>query len=41
VPAKNWTILFGHHFASVAGVGSIIGPVIAVEVGACFDLAGQ
>ncbi|MEW6008375.1 MAG: carbon starvation protein A [Candidatus Omnitrophota bacterium] len=30
VPAKNWLILFGHHFASIAGAGPIIGPVIAV-----------
>ncbi|MFH1856661.1 MAG: carbon starvation protein A [Candidatus Omnitrophota bacterium] len=30
VPAKHWTILFGHHFASIAGAGPIIGPVIAV-----------
>jgi len=29
VPAKHWTILFGHHFASIAGVAPIIGPVIA------------
>lgn len=29
VPAKNWSILFGHHFASIAGAGPIVGPVIA------------
>ncbi|OGB88029.1 hypothetical protein A3J44_04520 [candidate division WOR-1 bacterium RIFCSPHIGHO2_02_FULL_45_12] len=29
VAAKHWTILFGHHFASIAGAGPIIGPVIA------------
>jgi len=29
IPAKNWTVLFGHHFASIAGAGPIIGPVIA------------
>ncbi len=29
VPAKHWTMLFGHHFASIAGAGPIIGPVIA------------
>ena len=29
VPAKNWFILFGHHFASIAGAGPIIGPIIA------------
>ncbi|MCM8780889.1 MAG: carbon starvation protein A, partial [Candidatus Omnitrophica bacterium] len=30
VPAKNWLVLFGHHFASIAGAGPIIGPVIAL-----------
>lgn len=30
VPAKNWLVLFGHHFASIAGAGPIIGPIIAV-----------
>ncbi len=30
VPAKNWLILFGHHFSSIAGAGPIIGPTIAV-----------
>jgi carbon starvation protein len=29
VPAKNWFILFGHHFASIAGAGPIVGPVFA------------
>lgn len=29
VPAKHWTILFGHHFASISGAGPILGPVIA------------
>ncbi len=28
VPVKHWTILFGHHFASIAGAGPILGPVI-------------
>lgn len=28
VPAKNWFVLFGHHFSSIAGAGPIIGPVI-------------
>ncbi len=30
IPAKNWLVLFGHHFASIAGAGPIIGPVLAV-----------
>jgi len=29
VPAKHWSVLFGHHFASIAGAAPIIGPVIA------------
>lgn len=29
IPAKHWTILFGHHFSSIAGAGPIIGPVLA------------
>jgi carbon starvation protein len=32
IPAKHWLILFGHHFASIAGAGPILGPVIAVVV---------
>lgn len=29
VPARHWLVLFGHHFASIAGAGPVIGPVIA------------
>lgn len=29
IPAKK-TILFGHHFASIAGAGPIIGPIVAL-----------
>lgn len=32
IPAKNWLVLFGHHFSSIAGAGPIIGPVFAVMV---------
>lgn len=32
VPVKHWTVLFGHHFASISGAGPIIGPVIAVGI---------
>jgi carbon starvation protein len=32
VPAKK-PVLFGHHFASIAGVGPIVGPVLAVAFG--------
>ena len=30
VPARHWTMLFGHHFASIAGAAPIIGPVYQV-----------
>ncbi len=30
VPAKNWLVLFGHHFASIAGAGPIVGPTLAL-----------
>jgi len=29
-PAKNWWVLFGHHFSSICGAGPIVGPVLAV-----------
>ena len=29
IPARHWTVLFGHHFASIAGVGPVVGPVLA------------
>jgi carbon starvation protein len=29
VPARHWIVLFGHHFASIAGAGPIIGPALA------------
>jgi len=29
IPARNWLVLFGHHFSSIAGAGPIIGPVFA------------
>ncbi|MDP8216943.1 MAG: carbon starvation protein A [Candidatus Kaelpia imicola] len=32
VPARNWLMLFGHHFASIAGAAPIIGPVIALSL---------
>ncbi len=32
VPARNWLVLFGHHFSSIAGAGPILGPVIAGAV---------
>ncbi len=30
VPARNWWVLFGHHFASIAGAGPIVGPILAL-----------
>src|SRR3990167_5307874 len=32
VPAKNWLVLFGHHFSAIAGAGPIIGPIIALSI---------
>lgn len=32
VPARNWLVLFGHHFSSIAGAGPIVGPIIAVAI---------
>ncbi|MGE4357553.1 MAG: carbon starvation protein A [Candidatus Omnitrophota bacterium] len=32
VASCHWTVLFGHHFASIAGAGPIVGPVIAVAL---------
>ena len=32
VPARNWLILFSHHFASIAGAGPIVGPIIGVAI---------
>ncbi len=29
VPAKNWWVLFGHHFSSICGAGPIVGPALA------------
>ena len=31
-PTKKW-ILFGHHFAAIAGAGPLVGPVLAVQFG--------
>lgn len=32
VPAKHWTVLFGHHFSAIAGAGPVVGPLLAVAV---------
>lgn len=32
VPAKHWTVLFGHHFASISGAAPIVGPIIALSI---------
>jgi carbon starvation protein len=32
VPARHWIALFSHHFASIAGAGPIVGPVIAAAI---------
>jgi carbon starvation protein len=33
-PMNKW-ILFGHHFAAIAGAGPLVGPVLAVQFGYC------
>jgi carbon starvation protein len=32
VPTQRW-VLFGHHFAAIAGAGPLIGPVLAAQMG--------
>lgn len=32
VPARNWLMLFSHHFASIAGAGPIVGPIVGVAI---------
>jgi len=32
VPTNKW-VLFGHHFAAIAGAGPLIGPVLAAQYG--------
>jgi carbon starvation protein len=32
IPARHWTVLFGHHFASIAGVAPVVGPVLACAI---------
>lgn len=32
VPTKKW-VLFGHHFAAIAGAGPLVGPVLAAQFG--------
>jgi len=31
-PMKKW-VLFGHHFAAIAGAGPLVGPVLAAQFG--------
>jgi carbon starvation protein len=33
-PMNKW-VLFGHHFAAIAGAGPLVGPVLAVQFGYC------
>ncbi len=32
VPTEKW-VLFGHHFAAIAGAGPLVGPVLAAQMG--------
>jgi len=31
----NKVVLFGHHFAAIAGAGPLVGPVLAAQMGTC------
>jgi carbon starvation protein len=32
IPTSRW-VLFGHHFAAIAGAGPLVGPVLAAQFG--------
>src|ERR1700685_2750741 len=32
VPTDKW-VVFGHHFAAIAGAGPLVGPVLAAQMG--------
>ncbi|SUB16605.1 Carbon starvation protein A [Pantoea agglomerans] len=32
VPTNKW-VLFGHHFAAIAGAGPLVGPILAAQMG--------
>ena len=32
VPTNKW-VLYGHHFAAIAGAGPLVGPVLAAQMG--------
>ena len=32
IPMNKW-VLFGHHFAAIAGAGPLVGPVLAAQFG--------
>jgi len=32
VPARNWFVLFGHHFSSIAGAAPVVGPILALSI---------
>ena len=32
MPTNKW-VLFGHHFAAIAGAGPLVGPVLAAQMG--------
>lgn len=34
IPTNKW-VLFGHHFAAIAGAGPLVGPVLAAQFGYC------
>jgi len=39
VPTNRY-VLFGHHFAAIAGAGPLVGPVLAAQMGYCLARFG-
>lgn len=37
----NKTVLFGHHFAAIAGAGPLVGPVLAAQMATCPACSGS
>src|SRR5208337_3744253 len=40
VPSPKW-VLFGHHFAAIAGAGPLVGPTLAAQFGFARDFSGS
>ena len=40
VPTNRW-VLYGHHFAAIAGAGPLVGPVLAAQMVICRGRSGS